>query len=198
MLSPRELSSDFEDFSDSCSSFQIDYSYDFPSSMYDYSNSSSYYSEDDIFFFSSNEFSENSTSSDRKIQMIDENTNLIKLDENSIINNTDDSIQLCYESTNNTKRQKIDGIELIGSTSSIQLIKTDRVPVSLEGKLQHLGTKKVNAECMICFEKVCKIYDLKCKHIFHMHCILKWLYQNNTCPLCRIPAVLGIFNGRYF
>ena len=27
---------------------------------------------------------------------------------------------------------------------------------------------------------------LKCNHIFHTSCINKWLYENNTCPNCRM------------
>ncbi len=25
----------------------------------------------------------------------------------------------------------------------------------------------------------------KCNHAFHIHCIMKWLEKNNTCPMCR-------------
>ncbi|ELA46588.1 hypothetical protein VCUG_01918 [Vavraia culicis subsp. floridensis] len=51
--------------------------------------------------------------------------------------------------------------------------------------------------CNICFEKITgKIYNLKCKHVFHMDCIFRWIYTCNLCPLCKCPILLGIYNGR--
>ncbi|KAK6136225.1 hypothetical protein DH2020_030057 [Rehmannia glutinosa] len=29
----------------------------------------------------------------------------------------------------------------------------------------------------------------KCNHVFHTHCIAKWLLKNNSCPLCRLQVV---------
>lgn len=28
-----------------------------------------------------------------------------------------------------------------------------------------------------------------CSHIYHEHCIMRWLNNSNTCPLCRRPVV---------
>ncbi|ELQ74989.1 putative Zinc finger protein [Trachipleistophora hominis] len=54
-----------------------------------------------------------------------------------------------------------------------------------------------NAICSICFEKIKgMMYNLKCKHTFHMDCIFRWVYTCNLCPLCKCPILLGIYNGR--
>nr|QBK86379.1 MAG: putative RING finger E3 ubiquitin ligase [Marseillevirus LCMAC102] len=29
------------------------------------------------------------------------------------------------------------------------------------------------------------VYQLNCGHTFHKKCIIKWLREHNTCPLCR-------------
>eukprot|EP00483_Globobulimina_turgida_P002257 UN02259 len=58
--------------------------------------------------------------------------------------------------------------------------------IDIEITKKHL---KKNKKCSIC----CNGFKLggdatmldPCKHIFHDLCILKWLKQNNTCPLCR-------------
>lgn len=46
----------------------------------------------------------------------------------------------------------------------------------------------LNDSCIICYDnydqssKVSKFK--KCQHHYHSHCIKKWLYQDNRCPLC--------------
>ncbi len=41
--------------------------------------------------------------------------------------------------------------------------------------------------CSICFDNftVDEIYELKCKHYFHINCLDKWLQHKHTCPLDR-------------
>ena len=42
--------------------------------------------------------------------------------------------------------------------------------------------------CSICLDLMHdKLYtiELECKHRFHAGCILKWVTQNQRCPLCR-------------
>ena len=47
--------------------------------------------------------------------------------------------------------------------------------------------------CVICNEeyKVGEmIATMECKHSYHEDCIMKWLPQNDTCPICRGRAFL--------
>jgi len=50
---------------------------------------------------------------------------------------------------------------------------------------------QIEHECSICLEKIIDhkiLYNLKCNHKFHIHCIQQWKNMNkNTCPLCRKP-----------
>ena len=40
--------------------------------------------------------------------------------------------------------------------------------------------------CPICIEPMYKnLYIFDCNHTFHMMCALKWINQNQTCPMCR-------------
>lgn len=50
----------------------------------------------------------------------------------------------------------------------------------------------MNSDCSICLEKIKKSEHLiilkKCKHQFHKDCIINWILQKNSCPLCRTPV----------
>ena len=44
-----------------------------------------------------------------------------------------------------------------------------------------------NVECAICLESICEQHPVRnfpCEHMFHLHCIDKWLKNHSTCPLC--------------
>ncbi|OTA94470.1 hypothetical protein M434DRAFT_10729 [Hypoxylon sp. CO27-5] len=49
---------------------------------------------------------------------------------------------------------------------------------------------ELKGECTICIDDM-KIGDevvvLPCKHWFHEQCVVLWLKQHNTCPICRAP-----------
>lgn len=60
------------------------------------------------------------------------------------------------------------------------------------------ATAEDEGECSICLEPIKKdniIVELECGHIFHKHCIITNIFNNNNkCPLCRkqffeIPAI---------
>ncbi|KAL5697533.1 RING-type E3 ubiquitin transferase [Ranunculus cassubicifolius] len=44
-------------------------------------------------------------------------------------------------------------------------------------------------KCMICMEEFAGEEDearqMPCCHTYHSNCISRWLYQYNSCPLCR-------------
>ena len=63
-------------------------------------------------------------------------------------------------------------------------------------KYNHLTIKNITEkeqkyllnECSICLDNLKineNIYILPCKHIFHCKCIIHWLEEETTCPLCR-------------
>ena len=74
---------------------------------------------------------------------------------------------------------------------------TNRHPPSSERAIQNLKKIEVqennindykNITCNICLENfeignILRI--LECNHEFHENCIITWLKQNNTCPICR-------------
>ncbi|KAM4718913.1 E3 ubiquitin-protein ligase RNF6 [Anableps anableps] len=55
---------------------------------------------------------------------------------------------------------------------------------SLEGEL--------GRACSVCINEYAqgnKLRRLPCAHEFHVHCIDRWLSENNTCPICRQPIL---------
>ncbi|KAG6017146.1 hypothetical protein E4U43_002205 [Claviceps pusilla] len=65
------------------------------------------------------------------------------------------------------------------------LLKLDRRPVDRQ-MLEPEG----EVECSICIDEM-KIGEtavfLRCKHWFHEDCVVLWLKEHNTCPVCRTP-----------
>lgn len=48
-------------------------------------------------------------------------------------------------------------------------------------------TPETDLECCICLEKGKENFvALKCNHSFHKNCILEWIKEKQTCPMCRI------------
>uniref|UniRef100_A0A087XQM7 RING-type E3 ubiquitin transferase n=3 Tax=Poecilia TaxID=8080 RepID=A0A087XQM7_POEFO len=55
---------------------------------------------------------------------------------------------------------------------------------SLEGEM--------GRACSVCINEYTqgnKLRRLPCSHEFHVHCIDRWLSENNTCPICRQPIL---------
>ncbi len=62
--------------------------------------------------------------------------------------------------------------------------------------LEHSGARPPLVQvtsCSICLEdfgKGQRVRELpKCGHVYHSHCVDRWLRMHNACPLCRIPAL---------
>ena len=58
--------------------------------------------------------------------------------------------------------------------------------------MSHLYTYENEAQintdlkCAICLDPfLSPLYDVRCGHIFCYRCLEKWLYQKQTCPICR-------------
>ncbi|KAJ7531307.1 hypothetical protein O6H91_14G039600 [Diphasiastrum complanatum] len=66
------------------------------------------------------------------------------------------------------------------SKSAIESLPTIRISE------EHLGTDY--AQCAVCkdeFDLGAEVRKMPCKHMYHGECILPWLAQHNSCPVCR-------------
>jgi len=42
--------------------------------------------------------------------------------------------------------------------------------------------------CSICYETftmLAIVTDLQCNHLMHHNCLVEWIFQHNSCPICR-------------
>ncbi|XP_061878127.1 E3 ubiquitin-protein ligase RNF6 [Entelurus aequoreus] len=68
-------------------------------------------------------------------------------------------------------------------------------------QIDHLATRsygqaslegEAGRACSVCINEYAqgnKLRRLPCSHEFHIHCIDRWLSENNTCPICRQPVL---------
>jgi hypothetical protein len=76
---------------------------------------------------------------------------------------------------------------------------SNAAPPASEEALQKLSRRVVDQElrsqddkfdCSVCIDEM-KVGDtiitLPCKHMFHEDCVVAWLKEHNTCPVCRAP-----------
>ncbi|KAF7544070.1 hypothetical protein G7Z17_g10239 [Cylindrodendrum hubeiense] len=76
---------------------------------------------------------------------------------------------------------------------------SNAAPPATEAALQNLPRKPVDkemlgnddkTECTICIDEMKEgetVIFLPCKHWFHEACVVLWLKEHNTCPICRTP-----------
>ncbi|XP_056682454.1 RING-H2 finger protein ATL11-like [Spinacia oleracea] len=73
----------------------------------------------------------------------------------------------------------------VGLDSSV----LETFPVIVYPNVSGLGVDKGPSECAVClslFEENEKLRMLpKCKHVFHLDCVNRWLAGHTTCPFCR-------------
>ncbi|KAK2728264.1 RING finger domain-containing protein [Colletotrichum kahawae] len=92
-----------------------------------------------------------------------------------------------------------EALDRIISTLMEQNPQSNAAPPATEDALSKLERKKVDekmlgpegkAECTICIDDFSLGDDatvLPCKHWFHDQCVVMWLKEHNTCPICRTP-----------
>lgn len=75
---------------------------------------------------------------------------------------------------------------------------SNAAPPASEAAIEKLQKKKLDremmgdgkAECTICIDDIQlgdEVTVLPCKHWFHGECVILWLKEHNTCPICRAP-----------
>lgn len=84
---------------------------------------------------------------------------------------------------------------------------SNAAPPATQGAIERLEKKKLDAqmmgsddkaECTICIDEIHlgdEVTVLPCKHWFHGDCVVLWLKEHNTCPICRHPVEGGSGNS---
>ncbi|KAL0930423.1 uncharacterized protein CTRU02_214498 [Colletotrichum truncatum] len=92
-----------------------------------------------------------------------------------------------------------EALDRIISTLMEQNPQSNAAPPATDEGLRKLERKKVDqkmlgpegkVECTICIDSFNEGDDatvLPCKHWFHDQCVVMWLKEHNTCPICRTP-----------
>ncbi|KAI3983779.1 hypothetical protein MKX01_001183 [Papaver californicum] len=97
----------------------------------------------------------------------------------------EDPAQVVAISTTTTANNNLNDHEDIESET------VDMMPVVLIENDNHNSNDR---SCMVCMDRLwvgTRAKSLPCNHIFHAHCILAWLGQHDSCPLCRSEIVIN-------
>lgn len=93
----------------------------------------------------------------------------------------------CSGVTKQGKRCRRSGSTLDGHLSYCHWHASSSNAITPDSKLQ----QQINEDCSICYNPLNNYTQLSqthCGHLFHKHCILKWIDKcpaGNTCPLCK-------------
>ncbi len=91
-----------------------------------------------------------------------------------------------FYNTNNIV-QYYDSQTVTYNNQNLQL-PTNNVTSNQVIKQQVKNEIKTNHKCVVCLDFLNnKIKTLTCCHVFHPKCINTWLFENQTCPVCREP-----------
>ncbi|KAI3983780.1 hypothetical protein MKX01_001184 [Papaver californicum] len=100
----------------------------------------------------------------------------------------EDPAQVVTTSTTTTNNDNLNDHGEIDSVSTKQTVDMMLV-VLIEN-----DNNSNHRSCMVCMDRFpvgTRAKSLPCNHIFHDHCILSWLGQHNSCPLCRSEIVIN-------
>uniref|UniRef100_A0A2C9KEX8 RING-type domain-containing protein n=1 Tax=Biomphalaria glabrata TaxID=6526 RepID=A0A2C9KEX8_BIOGL len=74
--------------------------------------------------------------------------------------------------------------------TAVKALATYRLRQSAWQKVNHLKAASQeqldenNDICPICYQEMKEAVVIQCSHVFHKHCLQKWLFIQETCPLC--------------
>ncbi|KAL0346827.1 UNVERIFIED_CONTAM: Brassinosteroid-responsive RING protein 1 [Sesamum calycinum] len=76
------------------------------------------------------------------------------------------------------------------SSANLKIVR-DSLSLTTLGNIEHRLPESSDLSCAVCLNRLRKssqVWELRnCCHVFHKHCLEKWLCYDNrlTCPLCR-------------
>lgn len=86
-------------------------------------------------------------------------------------------------------------VTTIRTSMEEEVIKVVSTTKSSIDKLEKVKIK-LDDQCSICLEEfesgLEKVSRMPCSHVYHAHCIVKWLEYNHLCPLCRFEMPKSI------
>ncbi|XP_027772148.1 E3 ubiquitin-protein ligase RING1-like [Solanum pennellii] len=73
------------------------------------------------------------------------------------------------------------------SSSVVGMVAASKSSIELLETIEN-DERSNNDDCMVCLDEIgdeTQVLRLPCSHMFHAHCITKWLQNSHYCPLCR-------------